>query len=136
MFGRLTIDQQALVLRLDPLRDPDDFAAFCRIREAASGVDTTVAELLRRAEEADDEHQRIRNLGVPAWDVWATDTDTPAVESLPPDHRVVVADLGGMDSAQQRSVLSAGLLELLWHRRHERRQPQKIHAPCCRSATT
>lgn len=125
VFSRLSAGQQALVLGVDPLREPDTYAAFRRIREAAGGDEMTLAELLTRAEAADDAHTqalalRIRNHGVPGWNVWAKPGDTPSLESLPPDYRVVIADLGTTDSRRERSVLAAGLLELLWSRRHER----------------
>lgn len=125
VFSRLTTGQQALVLGVDPLREPEPFAAFRRIRDAAGNGDMTLAELLARAEGSDDPHMqalalRARNLGVPTWNVWAGPGDTPSMETLPPDFRVVVADLGTTDSPRERSVIAAGLLEWLWTRRHTR----------------
>lgn len=124
VFGRLTTSQQALVLGLDPLRDAEDFAAFRALRDAATGTEMTLARLLAYAEAADDDRMhalaiRIRNIGAPEWDVWADEGDTPVLDALPPDYRVIVADLGRTESTQERSVQSAAILEWLWSRRHE-----------------
>lgn len=125
VFGRLTTAQQALVLGLDPLRDISDYAAFRALRDAAAGTDLTLARLVAYAEDADDPGvralaTRIRNIGAPEWDVWADDDDTPALDALPTDHRVIVADLGRTESPQERSVQSAAVLEWLWRTRHDR----------------
>lgn len=125
VFGRLTTEQQALVLSLDPLRDAEHYAAFRTLRDAADSPDLTLARLLANAEGADDPRMhslatRIRNLGVSTWDVWAEDGDTPVLEALPPDCRVIVADLGKTAYAPERSVQAAAVLEWLWQERHAR----------------
>lgn len=130
VFGRLTIQQQALVLGLDPRDDAEHFAAFRVLRDAFDGGDLTLEGLLRAAEGSDDPRMqdlavRIRNLGAPSWDVWAGEGDTPLLDRLSADDRVIVADLGKTESSRERAMLSAGILEWLWGRRH-RRVPQLV----------
>jgi hypothetical protein len=125
VFGRLTQTQQALVLGLDPIRDAGHFAAFRTLRDAADSTQLTLSRLLAYAEDAEDPTlralaTRIRNIGAPTWDVWAGEGDTPVLDALPHDARVLVADLGRTESPKERSVQSAAVLEWLWSRRHER----------------
>ena len=124
LFGRLTIEQQALVLGLEPVRDAEAYAAFRALRDAA-GRDVTMSQFLAHAEGADDQAmtslaRRIRNLGAATWDVWAEAGDTPVLDALPPDYRLIVADLGSVSSTHERSVQSAAVLGWLWQHRHER----------------
>lgn len=124
MFSRLTGAQQALVLGLDPVRDADQHAALRNLRDDPAG-DVTLEALLDRADAASDQHSRdlatrIRNLGVDAWNVWARADDTPLLDALPDDRRVLIADLGATETPQERSVQTAAVLAWLWRERHAR----------------
>jgi len=125
LFGQLTLDQQAIVLGLDPLRDQDDFAAYRALRDEAGEAGRRLSPLLAHAERFAEPRMhrlatRIRNVGAPDWPVWADEHDATVLEVLPPDFRVAVIDLGKSESAQDRAVRSAATLEWLWRSRHER----------------
>jgi hypothetical protein len=125
VFGRLTLDQQALVLGLDPLADPERFGAFRELRAAYEPSRLTLDRLIADAEAADDPRMHalalhIRNMGATDWDVWVGEDDTPLLEALPDDRRVLIIDLGRTDSASERAVLSTAALEWLWRWRHDR----------------
>ena len=125
LFGQLTLDQQALLFGLDPLRDQDDFAGYRALRDDAGEAGQRLSALLARAERSDDPRlhrlaTRIRNSGAPDWPVWADEHDATVLDVLPPDFRVAVIDLGKSDTPQDRAVRSAATLEYLWRTRHER----------------
>jgi hypothetical protein len=125
VFGRLTLEQQAMVLGLDPLADAERFGAFRELRSAYDPSDLTLDRLIADAEAADDPRMQalalhVRNVGVPEWDVWVGQDETPLRERLPADRRALIFDLGQTDSAAERAVLSTAALEWMWRLRHER----------------
>ena len=62
--------------------------------------------------------QRIENLGILGWDVWAGE-DESLQEGLEPRPRAAVVDLGGFDHPREPLVVAMDLLDSLWARRHE-----------------
>ena len=64
--------------------------------------------------------ERIENLGVLDWEVWAGgDTAVTEVVAERPD--ATVLDLGGFSTPEQQLVVALSLLDDLWERREERR---------------
>ncbi|MCP3987445.1 MAG: ATP-binding protein [Actinomycetia bacterium] len=67
---------------------------------------------------------RIENLGVDHLSIWAGD-DQPIAETLPPDARMAILDLGSVASQRESSIAAGAMLGRLWENRHER-QPTII----------
>jgi len=62
---------------------------------------------------------RIDNLGIANQSIWAG-TGEGALQRLPDDWRMLVADVGSLPSRQEMSVAAAGLLGYLWDQRRDR----------------
>jgi hypothetical protein len=112
------------------LRDAPDYAALRSPIDGMATPDYTMADLYAAAVARLDEParriaMRIRNLGIADWSIWAHGGDTPVLDALPDDWRVLVADVGQLGSPLERSVLASAALEWLWSRRHER-QPRLV----------
>jgi DNA helicase HerA-like ATPase len=121
----LALHEQALTVDLDPLHDGGEYGAFMEAVEALAhlphyGFDDVVAELApRRDEEAVQLLQRLRNLRVAEWEVWARDDETSLVQQVV-GARVAVLDTGSLADARARSVVSLAVLGAL------RRRPQRV----------
>ncbi|MDH3225856.1 MAG: ATP-binding protein [Thermoleophilia bacterium] len=124
-FGRLTPAQQATVLGVDPIADPEEFNAFIRTVEDIPGEDYTIDALIERLRQsfAEDERRlgmRIANLGIAGLSIWARG-DTPSIrETLPDDWRALVFDLGSLPSDRERAIASAAALGHFWAQRAAR----------------
>lgn len=126
-FAELEDAARGGVLRLDPIADRDEFAELQHLLESEE-----VAEALARfgldeaasagGSEARALVQRIRNLGVDRWQVWARGEAGSVLEQLDGgDWRVLVVDLGTLGSPREREVVAQAVLGRLWERRAERR---------------
>ncbi len=122
-FGRLHVDEQALVLGLDPEEDATAYGALVRGADAV-GDDATLAELLDHLSAGDDEERALaqltRNRGVEGWSIWAGRDRATIADQLADSWRAAVLDLGSLPSAAERSVVSAAVLGALWRRRYQR----------------
>jgi DNA helicase HerA-like ATPase len=118
-FTAMSIEAKAAVLQLDPLADRREFnvllgfAEHLRTRRAQE----VVTELLA-SDDADECFlaQRIENLAILDWHVWAGD-DASLLEGLEPRPRAAVIDLGGFDHPREPLVVAMDLLDSLWARR-------------------
>ena len=120
-FSAMTVEAKAAVLRLDPLADRTEFNALLGISEELRTRRTVEAvNDLLASDDADVRFlaQRIENLGILGWDVWAG-ADESLQEGLEPRSRAAVVDLGGFDHPREPLVVAMNLLETLWERRHE-----------------
>ena len=125
----LSLHEQALTLGLDALDDGGEYGAFIEAVESLQhldrfGFDALVDELGTR----DDQWsarlvQRIRNLRVAEWSVWAS-SDEPSLVARLKGRRGVVLDTGSLDSARERSVVALAVLGQL--RRRETRSPMLL----------
>ena len=120
-FSAMSVEAKAAVLKLDPLADRTEFNALLGISEQLRTRRTVeaVQELLA-SDDADLRFlaQRIENLGILGWDVWAGE-DESLQEGLEPRPRAAVVDLGGFDHPREPLVVAMDLLDSLWARRHE-----------------
>jgi DNA helicase HerA-like ATPase len=120
-FTTMSIEAKAAVLQLDPLVDRTEFHVLLglaeRLRERRA--QEVVKELLA-SDDADECFlaQRIENLGILDWQVWAGD-DASLPEGLEPRPRAAVVDLGGFDHPREPLVVAVELLDSLWARRHQ-----------------
>jgi DNA helicase HerA-like ATPase len=124
-FGRLTFEQQTMVLGLDPFANAEEYNAFVRVVERLRGSDYGVDDVLNeiRASFEDDLRRlglRIANLGVADLSIWAG-VDEPAIRDvLPEDWRMAVLDIGSLPSQKEGSIAAAALLGTLWEQRYNR----------------
>jgi hypothetical protein len=128
-YSRLSIEQQTMVLGIDPMNDAEEYNAFLRTVRTIEGDDYGLDDLLAavRASFDDDVRRlglRIDNLGVANQSIWGG-SGHGSLESLPDDWRMLVGDVGSLPSRQEMSVAAAGVLEYLWNRRYAR-QPMII----------
>lgn len=121
----LTLAEQAITLGLHPVADGDEYSALVDAVEQFAGRHYGIDDLLARLRAGGDEAsrrlaQRITNLGVHRWSVWAPLGSPSLADLTAADWRVVVLDTGSLSDARERAVVSLALLGLL-RRRPERR---------------
>ena len=124
LFGRLTAEQQATVLRLDPLHDAEEFAAF-RTAVGPLGAEYSMADLVAALGSNTDAASarlvaRLENLGISNAEIWAASPGDAMLAGLPDDWRVAVLDLGSLALARDRSIIAASTAVWLWENRHAR----------------
>ncbi|WP_082590598.1 ATP-binding protein [Agromyces sp. Soil535] len=124
-FIDLRLPSKAAVLRLDPVVDRDEYNRLVHLEELMrAGELAQIMPMLReRTQTGDEAHplaERIENLGVLDWEVWAAGaTAVTDVVAERPD--ATVLDLGGFSTPEQQLVVALSLLDDLWERREERR---------------
>jgi DNA helicase HerA-like ATPase len=111
---------RAAALRLDPIRDRDEYASLAALLEDArpegfSDVAHVDPALARRA----------RNLGVDTWGVWARGAASSLDALEDPDARCVVIDLGSLPTREEQALVAQAVLGRLWDLR-ARREPVLI----------
>ena len=119
--------EQAAVLRLDPIRNREEYGALVEILETglqspfATAGD--LAEQLAQAERPEFRAlaTRMRNLGLHRWPVWSVQ-DQGSLQDLvaPGGPRALVVDLGSLDTAAEKAIAGEAVLAALWRRRAER----------------
>ncbi len=131
-FSDLAPAIQGLVLRLDPLRDREEYHVLRTTierlgRERYSIADIQAAATATLSEDSLALARRIANLGVDRWDVWA-EADEPSVADIGPsldDARALVFDIGGFGTPEEKSLIATATLGAFWQLR-ERREPVLI----------
>lgn len=119
--------EQAAVLRLDPIRNRDEYGALVEILESGlTSPFTTAGDLAERLATAEGAEfralaKRIRNLGLHRWPVWSVD-DPGSLQDLvaPGGPRGLIVDLGSLESAAEKAIAAEAVLAALWRRRAER----------------
>jgi uncharacterized protein len=125
-FGELALEWQALLLRLHPIRDSDEFEALRRITgtlPAAYSIDAVVAaseQLAATDPTAGRIAQRIGNLGLADWDVWRRGDELSLTQVDLRSQRCVVFDLGSFSRPDERTTVALALLGTRWALRAER----------------
>lgn len=124
----LTLAEQALTLDLDPIEQSDEYAAYVEATVALARDRYSVADvsevLSHRFDEASRRvAQRIQNLRIGTWRVWAG-VDEPSLTDLAQGHRCIVLDTGSLSDARERSVVALALLGRL--RRRAQRTPISV----------
>jgi uncharacterized protein len=114
---------QAAALRLDPIRDRQEYAELTALVE---DEDVRSVEDLARFP-ADALKLRARNLGVDRWGIWPG----PDGQSLPDEldsadaPRCLVVDVGSLPTREEQTLAAGAVLERLWRGR-ARREPVAI----------
>jgi DNA helicase HerA-like ATPase len=120
-------EEQAAILRLDPIRDRDEYGALVDLLEA--GLDDSLstagelAESLLASDHAGIQAlgSRLRNLGIHKWPIWSAG-DTGSVRDLvaPGGPRALVVDLGSLGTPGEKAIAAESVLAELWRLRGER----------------
>ena len=115
----LSPEQQAALLRLDPVADRSEYADLLALVEDESIG--SLEDLARSPAEA--LKQRAHNLGVDRWGIWPGPEGESLADELedPAGARCVVVDLGSLPTQEERSVTAGAVLERLWRRRAQRK---------------
>jgi uncharacterized protein len=120
-------EEQAAALRLDPIRDVDEYGALVDMLDAGLEARTDSTEQLARQlleSERPDQHAlgaRLRNLGVHRWPIWSSG-DEGSVQDLVAagGPRALVVDLGSLSTPGEKAIAGESVLAALWRRRAER----------------
>jgi uncharacterized protein len=126
-FTDFDADERAAVLRLDPIRDRNEFGALLDTVEAGAADDErSVQALVDRLLAAPSPDlqalgARIRNLGIPHWSIWSLG-DTGSLQDLvaPGGPRALVVDLGSLETPAEMAVAAETVLATLWRSRAAR----------------
>jgi hypothetical protein len=122
-FRELSTAAKAAVLRVDPLRDREEYNNLLRVLRAGADqheIETFVDSLSH----ADDGVtravvQRIQNLGALDWDIWGRGARS-MVAAVEKRGRGLVLDVSSCSVPAERYVAAVALLDHLWDRRTER----------------
>ncbi|WP_051552157.1 ATP-binding protein [Nocardioides sp. URHA0020] len=127
-FRNCSADEQAAILKLDPIRDREEYGALADLvdsdtLEAAGGGVAELRGLLAAAARPETRSlgTRLRNLGIDRWQVWSQG-EAGSVQELvaPGGPRCVVVDLGSLGTPGEQAVAAEAVLAALWRRRSER----------------
>jgi hypothetical protein len=116
----LDADQQAAVLRLDPIADREEYAEL--VAAVAEARPDALRELGRsERDEARRLALRAANLEVDRWSIWSgPDGDSLLDDLAGQGPRCVVVDLGALESRGEQALAAGAVLRALWRRRAER----------------
>jgi uncharacterized protein len=126
-FTDCDADEQAAVLRLDPIRDRDEYGVLVDLLEGGfESSDSSALDVANRLLSSADARQqalgaRLRNLGIHRWQVWssgAAGSLQDLVGSGGP--RVLIVDLGSLETWGEKAIAAESVLAALWRRRGER----------------
>ena len=126
-FTDFEAEEQAAVLRLDPIRDREEYGVLVDLVEQGLGNGASSAgEIADRLLQASDPERRalgarLRNLGVHRWPIWSTG-DEGSIQDLAGAGRPrgLVVDLGSLETPGEKAIAAESVLAALWRRRAER----------------
>lgn len=121
-FSDLDLDFQALLLRMHPLTDLDEFHALRRVTAALTApysVHDVAAEAARRPETA-RLAVRIANLRIADWTLWRRGDERSALDRDLHRARCVVVDVGSLPTPDERTTVALALLGRRWAVRRRR----------------
>jgi hypothetical protein len=123
-FATMPPEAQAAVLRMDPIEDRREYHLFHheagQIQSKSGDLGTLLASFLAGGPDEQALGQRMENLGLLEWEVWARE-QASAAEVIASEARATVVDLGGLPDRRQPWAVALDVVESLWARRHERR---------------
>ena len=120
-------DEQAAVLRLDPIADAEEYGTLVDLLDAGLERSSESTEALAQKllqSKLPEQHKlgaRLRNLGVYRWPVWSAG-DAGSVQDLVAagGPRAVVVDLGSLATPGEKAIAGESVLAALWRRRADR----------------
>jgi hypothetical protein len=122
--------ERAAALQIDPIADREEYGELAAIGESFGDRHYSLADVLKQADALDTGGarrlaQRIRNLRVAEWSVWARGKQKASREHFLANPRAIVVDIGTISGAAEKAVACAAVLGGLWRQR-EQRQPRLI----------
>lgn len=119
----MDLASRAALLRLDPVIHHDEFNAMVRHNPTRAIGDPQ--QLAAELATADDPGalalgQRIENLGMFNWEIWALDRPA-ATDIIAERPAATVLDLGSLERQEEQLAIALSVLNDLWDRREERR---------------
>jgi DNA helicase HerA-like ATPase len=126
-FTDCDAEEQAAVLRLDPIRDREEYSALLDTLESGLGGNDSsaedVAERLLGAGSPDVQAlgARLRNLGIYRWPIWSAG-ESHSLQDLvaPGGPRALVVDMGSLETLGEKAIAAESVLAALWRHRAER----------------
>ncbi|AQA25723.1 hypothetical protein BTZ20_1244 [Rhodococcus sp. MTM3W5.2] len=121
-FSDLDLDVQALLLRMDPIRDLDDFRALRQVTETLTAP-YSVDDLEAAAAAHHDTERlaaRIGNLRIGEWDLWRRGDERSAIEYDVSRARCIVVDIGSLSRPDERTAVALAILGRRWAGRRDR----------------
>jgi DNA helicase HerA-like ATPase len=126
-FTDCDAEEQAAVLRLDPIVDRDEYGALVDLLDSgmergAGDVDELASRLLASpSPPLQALGARVRNLGIHRWPIWSVG-DEGSLQDLvqPGGPRIVVVDLGSLETPGEKAIAAESVLAALWRRRSAR----------------
>ena len=120
-FRTMTRAAQAAVLRLDPIRDHEEYNAFIGVLATIGRADLgTLLDNLRSGTPAQQRlARRMENLGLTEWEAWARDLPS-AADAVTGGRGVTVMDLGGFGDPLESTSIALEVIDELWSQRDRR----------------
>ncbi len=123
-FSDLSPRVQGLVLQIDPIADREEYEAYWSIVRNLGLKHYSLRDLQEAASkslsaESRQVALRIANLGVSDWGIWS-ESGEASIADIGDDWRCLVFDIGGLERAEEKSLVANGLLGWLWHKKDER----------------
>lgn len=119
-FVTLSPQSKAAVLRMDPLADRGEYHTFGRvIAETRQDLRGLTDQLAHGSPDEVALGQRIENLRLIDWEVWAAGRDS-AVDVINSGARATVMDLGGFEDPAEPLAVCLDVLDSLWEARQSR----------------
>jgi uncharacterized protein len=104
-FSDMTSTSKAAALRVDPIRDREEYNDLLKVLDESAGQQEVAEFADRLAAEGGTANravaQRIQNLGILRWDVWARGR-TSLIDVVKTDPRALVLDVSGCRVPQER----------------------------------
>ena len=121
-FTQMSFEAKAAIFQLDSLKERAEYNVLVHLEEMMATRDPKLVMQDLLASSDPDERamgQRIENLGLLDWDIWARDREA-MLDAPRPFPRVTVVDLSGFGHPRERLVACVALLNDLWEHREER----------------
>ncbi len=125
-FTDCDAEEQAAVLRLDPIRDREEYGVLMDLLEQGLEAEGSASQVADRLLESTNPEMRalgmrLRNLGIHRWSIWSTG-DEGSVQDLVASGgpRALVVDLGSLETPGEKAIAAESVLAALWRRRADR----------------
>jgi hypothetical protein len=130
----------AALLDIDPIKDDqlwDTLIAAGEKMQPGEPISELIKVVGQMEPHGSTVARRLRVTGITSWPIWSSKTSSIIDDLNDPDARLVVADLGSLDTEVERECVSLGVLRHLWAHRHDRRPTlivvDEAHNICPRS---
>jgi hypothetical protein len=129
-YSDMAEPERAATLQIDAITDREEYGELASIGEEFGERQYSLDDVLVRAGKIETEGarrlaQRIRNLRVADWSVWARGRQRSSREHFFSGSRAIVVDIGAIAGSDEKAVAFAAVLGGLWRLR-ERRKPTLI----------